>query len=80
MKFSKYFQDNIYKLFVFIVCYGVNILIFLAFKIDRQVIVSLSFIYVICFLLILLIPYFRKKKFYTDLLANIDALDKGYLV
>ena len=80
MKFSKYFIDNLYKLLVFIVCYVFNLLIFFAFKVDRSVIISSSFLYVICFLFILLIPYFRKKKFYDNLLANIESLDKSYLV
>ena len=80
MKFSKYFIDNLYKLLVFIICYVFNLLIFFAFKVDRSVIISSSFLYVICFLLVLLIPYFRKKKFYDNLFANIESLDKSYLV
>ncbi len=80
MNFSKYFKDNLYKLFVFIICYGINLLIFFAFKVGNSVIISSSLLYIICFLLILLLPYFRKKKFYDYLLANIEALDKSYLV
>ena len=80
MKFRNYFKDNLYSIFIFLICYLINLLIFLAFKVDKSVIISSSFLYVICFLLILLIPYFRKKKFYTDLLANIEVLDKAYLV
>ena len=56
------------------------LLIFFAFKVGNSVIISSTFLYIICFLLILLIPYFRKKKFYKNLLANIEALDKSYLV
>ena len=80
MKFSKYFKDNLYKLLILIVCYGINLLIFFAFKIDKSVIISSSFTYFICFLFILLIPYFRKRKFYLDLISNIAELDKAYLV
>ena len=80
MKIGAYFKDNLYKFLVFIVCYVINLLILLAFKVDKSVIISSSFLYIICFLLILLIPYFRKRKFYNDLLANIEALDKSYLV
>ena len=77
MKFGKYCQDNLAKFIVFGFCYGLNLLIFLAFKVVKEVIISSSIIYIVCFLLILLIPYFRKKKFYTDLLANIAVLDKS---
>ena len=80
MKFSKYFKDNLYKLVVFVVCYVFNLLIFLAFKVGKSVIISSSFLYIVSFLLILLIPYFRKRKFYLNLLANIESLDKSYLV
>ncbi len=80
MKISMYFKDNLYKLFVFSVCYVLNLLIFFAFKVDKSVIISSTVLYIICFLLILLIPYFRKKKFYDYLLANIASLDKSYLV
>ena len=80
MRIGTYFKDNLYKLFVFIVCYVFNLLIFFAFKVETQVIISSTFLYIICFLLILLIPYFRKKKFYDNLLANIESLDKSYLV
>ena len=80
MKIGPYLKDNLYKLFVFIACYIINLLIFFAFKVGNSVIISSTFLYIICFLLILLIPYFRKKKFYKNLLANIEALDKSYLV
>ena len=80
MKFFDYFKDNLYKAFVFIICYVINLIIFLAFKIPKPVIISSSFLYMVCFLLIFLIPYFRKRKFYTDLLLNIKKLDKSYLV
>ena len=80
MKISAYLKDHCYQLLVFSSCYGLNLLIFLAFKIEKSVIVSSSFLYIVCFLLILLIPYFRKKRFYDYLLANIEALDKSYLV
>ncbi len=80
MKIGAYFKDNLYKFFVFLICYILNLLIFLAFKVEKSVIISSSFLYVICFLLVLLIPYFKKKKFYTNLLDNIKILDKSYLV
>ncbi len=80
MKIGAYFKDNLYKLFIFISCYIINLLIFLAFKVDKEVLLSSSFIYLVCFLLVLLIPYFRKRKFYKDLFLNIASLDKSYLV
>ncbi len=80
MKFGLYFKDNLYKFLIFIVCYIINLLIFFAFKVEKSVIISSSILYIVCLLLIILIPFFRKKKFYDNLLANILALDKSYLV
>ncbi len=80
MKLGSYCKDNLYKIFLIIICYIINLLIFLAFKIDKQVIISTTFIYISCFLLIFFIPYFRKKSFYTNLINNISLLDKSYLV
>ena len=80
MKIGAYLKDNLYKFFAFIICYVFNLLIFFAFKVGKQVILSSTFLYLVCFLLILFIPYFRKKKFYNDLLTNISLLDKSYLV
>ncbi len=80
MKIGAYLKDNFYKFLVFIICYMINLLIFFAFKIEKSVIISSSFLYIISCFLILLIPYFRKKKFYDNLLTNIQSLDKSYLV
>ncbi len=80
MKIDAYFKDNLDKVVVFCCGYGINLLIFLAFKVDRAVILSSSFISVVSFLLILFIPFFRKKVFYDSLLSNIERLDKAYLV
>ena len=80
MKASKYFKDNLVEILIFLVCYGINMLIFFAFKVNKSVIISSSILYLVCFSLILIIPFLRKRKFYTDLLLNIEALDKGYLV
>ena len=77
MKLGLYFKDNFYKVLIFIISYIINLLVFLAFKVNKSVIISSSFIYIICFSLIFFISYFRKKKFYTDLLLNIESLDKG---
>ena len=80
MKIGAYLKDNLDKVLLFLICYGFNLLIFFAFKVEKQVICASSFLAFFYFILILLIPYFRKKKFYNDLLSNIKALDKSYLV
>lgn len=80
MKFSKYLKDKIYALFLFLISLSMILLIFFAFKINKEVIISTLFILITNFLLLLFIDYFRKQKFYTELLSNTIALDKSYLV
>ena len=80
MKFKKYFKDNLYIILIFIIGYTINLLIFLAFKIDKSVIIAVTITNIILLLSIYLIPYFKKKTFYDNLLNNINKLDKAYLV
>ena len=80
MKFTSFFKDRLYAILLFLINYGIILLIFFAFKIQKEVIISISLILMISFLLLFLIDCFRKKAFYTELLSNIEALDKGYLV
>ena len=80
MKLGAYLKDHFYQFLIFLVCSIFQILIFLSFKVGLSVSLSSTFLYVVCFFLVLFIPYFRKKKFYNELLSNIQALDKSYLV
>lgn len=80
MNIKKYLKDKLYLIISFLVIYFILILIFMAFKINLQVIIVSSML-LFCFLIIILTTeYFRKKGFYTNLLSNIEALDKAYLV
>lgn len=80
MNIKKYLKDKLYLIISFLVIYFILILIFMAFKINLQVIIVSSML-LFCFLIIILTTeYFKKKGFYTNLLSNIEALDKAYLV
>lgn len=80
MSFSKYLRDKLYAIVLSLIALGILLLIFFAFKVDRGVIMASSFVLGTLFISLLVIDYLRKKKFYTVLLSNIEALDKGYLV
>lgn len=80
MRFSRYLKDKLYAIVLIFSALTILLLIFLAFKIDSQVIFSSFIVLIVLFILLFFIDYFRKKKFYTDLLYNIDSLDKSYLV
>ncbi len=80
MKFSKYLKDKLYGLLIFGISMILILLIFFAFKVNREVVFSVAVIFGISFTFLLIISFERKRKFYTDLLSNIDNLDKSYLV
>lgn len=80
MNFSKYLGDKLYVIILSLIDYVILLLIFFAFKVDSGVIIASSFVLGTLFISLFLIDYLRKKKFYTDLLSNIEALDKSYLV
>lgn len=80
MKFTKYLKDRLYEIIITAFAYIIILLIFLAFKVDRGVIWATFFILFALFISLFCIDYFRKRGFYTNLLANIESLDKSYLV
>lgn len=80
MKFSKYLKDNLYLIFAFVFTLFITLLLSLAFKISKQLTIIFTVIWIIFFITIILIGYYRKKKFYNELLLNLERLDKKYLV
>ena len=80
MKLNKYLKDKTYAFILSIISYIFIILILLAFKVSKDLIVLIIAILIIFFILMLGIDYFRKRGFYCDLLNKINYLDKSYLV
>ena len=80
MKFINYLKDKLYMIIITFLILLIIYLIFRAFKINRIITIIVITIFLMCNIIILLIDYFRKKKFYTELLSNINLLDKAYLV
>lgn len=80
MKLKKYLQDKLYVIGISSLSLILILLMLLAFKVDKQLIVATSIILVFTLVILLLIDYFRKKNFYLDLLGNIEQLDKAYIV
>ena len=80
MKLKKYLQDKLYVIGISSLSLILILLMLLAFKVDKQLIVAISIILVFTLVILLLIDYFRKKNFYLDLLGNIEQLDKAYVV
>ncbi len=80
MKISCFLKDKSYAFIIFLVCYIIILFFFIAFKLENALIVAFSLILIFGFSSCLLIDYWRKKTFYTNLVCNARSLDRAYLV
>lgn len=80
MKFINYLKDKLYFILISLFSHFIILLILFAFKSDKSLIISISIILFATFASLILIDYLRKKRFYNNLLSNIEKLDKAYLV
>lgn len=80
MKFISYIKDRMYIIVSFIIAMMFIVMLLIGFKTPLELNVAIFVIIFILLLLILLFDYFRKRKFYNDLLSNIANLEKAYLV
>ena len=80
MKFKDYLKDKVYAIILTFLSIGIIYLIFKAYRIKTGIIFYGLIIFLICNVIIMLIDYFRKRKFYNEFLINIEELDKSYLV
>lgn len=80
MTFGHYLKDRVLFLGIWIGTLLVLFLLFLAFKVSKELMIAVFFLLSIPLLFSLLGDYFRKKGFYQNLLVNISLLDRGYLV
>ena len=80
MKFGSFLKDRLYSIIIALFCYFIILLVLLAFKSDKSIIIAITIILLVTYILLFLTDFFRKQKFYTDLLTNIENLDKAYLV
>lgn len=80
MKFGSFLKDRLYSIIIALFCYFIILLVLLAYKSDKAIVIAITIILLVTYILLFLTDFFRKQKFYTDLLINIENLDKAYLV
>ena len=80
MKFNSFLKDRLYSIVTALFSYFIILLVLLAYKSDKSIVIAITIILLVTYILLFLTDFFRKQKFYTDLLTNIDNLDKAYLV
>ena len=80
MKFNSFLKDRLYSIVTALFSYFIILLVLLAYKSDKAIVIAITIILLVTYILLFLTDFFRKQKFYTDLLKNIENLDKAYLV
>ena len=80
MKLSTYLKDKLYAFLIFAIYIIILILFLIALKLTSSIIIFITVFTVVIFVLILLYDYFRKRKFYNELLDKLNNLDKKYLL
>ena len=80
MKLSTYLKDKLYAFLIFAIYIIILILFLIALKLTSSIIIFIIVFTVVIFSLILLYDYFRKRKFYNELLDKLNSLDKKYLL
>ena len=80
MKFGKYLIDKYIEILIVIFGYIIILMMLFAFKVPSQVIIGITIILIISCFGVILIGYIKRKKFYNNLINNVDKLDKKYLV
>ena len=80
MKFQYFLKDKKFFIISFLILWFLILLLLFAYKVSVELIIALSLLLFIFAILVILIEYFKKKKFYNALITITANLDKKYLV
>lgn len=80
MKLKDYIKDKLYAIILFIFILAIILLMLIAFKVATSLTIAIIVIFFIYCFSIFFIEYMRRKKFYDNLINNINLLDQAYLV
>ncbi len=80
MKLNAYLKDKLYAFIIFIIYIIILILFLIALKLSSSIIIFITVFTIVSFFVILFFDYFRKRKFYNELLDKLNTLDKKYLL
>lgn len=80
MKCKEYIRDRFVFILIDWFAYFLVIMMLIAFKVNQSLIIAVGIVLLVCEVLVILIDYLRKKRFYDYLLMNVERLDKKYLV
>lgn len=80
MNKKEYLKDKCLYLIIGMTIYLVILLVLLAFKVNIEATLAITFTYFIGLITILIVDYIRKKIFYNNFKCKLDSLDQKYLI
>ena len=80
MSKKEYLKDKRLYLIIGMTIYLVILLVLLAFKVNIEATLAITFTYFIGLITILIVDYIRKKTFYNNFKCKLDSLDQKYLI
>ncbi|WP_291627249.1 HAMP domain-containing sensor histidine kinase [Clostridium sp.] len=80
MKSIDFFKERVLFIFINIIVLVFSSVLLSALKVDLYAVIFIFVINLIGILLYHIYDYFNRKKYYDDLLMNLEALDKKYLI
>ncbi len=80
MKFTDYLRDRVWFYVIAGISFGLMLLFLGAFRVSSQLLWCMSAIFLLFIVFEELFGFFRKKRFYDELMSKLELLDKKYLV
>lgn len=80
MRMRDYFQDKLGLLFLALVSLVMILMLCLAFKVPGEAIWAISCLYLFTLGAMFCLSFFKKERFYTDFIQNMERLDKKYYI
>ena len=62
MKFNSFLKDRLYSIVTALFSYFIILLVLLAFKSDKSIIIAITIILLVTYILLFLTDFFRKQK------------------
>ncbi|MBP5378361.1 MAG: sensor histidine kinase [Ruminococcus sp.] len=80
MRFRDYIRDRLWFYVIAAISFGLMLLFLGAYRVSGQLVGFIAVIFLLFIVSAELVGFFRKKRFYDDLINKLDGLDKKYLV
>jgi signal transduction histidine kinase len=80
MQFGRYIKDKLFVIVLGLAVYAIFMMMLVAFQVEGSLMSAFTILFGLFFVTTFLWEYLRRKRFYDELLRNIDRLEEKYLV